>query len=982
MDVDQQRIADDLAGVFTGDLRFDPLSLALYASDASLYQIRPLGIAAPRSTEDVITLTRYAAEQHIPLIARGSGSGLVGGCLGQGLIVDFSRYMTAIEAVGDDTVVVQPGVVLNDLNDRLRQQGRYFAPDPSNPAVTTIGGMLATDAAGSHAIRVGSTRDHVQQIEVVLADGTAFQAGMELIPRERRNTEASMSLESESAIMRADVRRNLVGRLGELLSENTTLIQKYQPAIPRNCAGYYLRRVLLGDQLLLPRLLVGSEGTLALFTQATLHTLPLPRHRGVMLCLFDRLDAAVRGAMAAARMQPSACDLLDRRLLSLAREDDPKFEEWITPDAEAALIVEQFGFSDAEVDDRLRGTAALIRKEVPATLISRQTADPDEVNLLWSLPRRVVPRLARLKGATRPLPIIEGIALAPEKLEEFLVQARRILQHHEITSTIYAHAASGQVHLRPMLPPPRPEDGQRIADLVQELYAEVFALGGTISGEHGDGLSRTSFLPAQYGPLYSVFKQVKQVFDPYNLLNPGKIIGDDPHQFIRNFRPVDHAPDDTTVPLQLTWTHEEMFTAASRCNGCGECRTHAAGLRMCPFFRNDVIEHATPRSKANLLRMISQGMASGKQLATEEIRELGQYCFNCKQCRLECPSNVDIPRLVMEAKAQFVASEGLSRSDWILSRAHSFGKLGCALTPLSNRALKDAWPRWVIERILGIDRRRKLPPFARRPFLRSVRGKHNLSPREITAGRKPVVYFVDHFANFHDTQIAECFVAILAHNGIEVVIPQDQTGSGMAMASAGDLDAARVVAERNIRALAPFAREGCPIVCTEPAAVLCFKDEYPAFMTHPDLPAISAQVVESGAFLRGLHAEQKLRTDFEPLDLNVAYHTPCHIRALTGVSQYLELLALIPGLKLQHIEEGCSGMAGAFGLSRHNFETSVQIGKPLIERMRSIDAYCGLAECSSCKLQMEQESDLATLHPLKLLAWSYGLISPVSGRRG
>ncbi len=495
MDVDQQRIADDLAGVFTGDLRFDALTLALYASDGSLYQIRPMGVAAPRSTADVVTLATYAAEQHIPLIARGAGSGVVGGCLGQGLIVDFSQFMTAIEAVGDDTVVVQPGVVLADLNRKLAERGRYFAPDPANAAVTTVGGMLAVDAAGSHAIRVGSARDHVKQIEVVLAGGTTFQAGIETIPRDQRRSDDNLKLESESAILRADVKRNIVSRLGEVLQANADLIEQHQPAIPRNCAGYYLRRVLQADQLMLPRMLVGSEGTLGLFTQATLHTMPIPRYRGVLLCLFDRLDSAIRAVTGATRMQPSACDLLDRRLLSLAREDDPRFEEWITPGAEAALIVEQFGLSDAEVEDRLRGTAAKIREEVPSVLVSRQTSDPREVNLLWSLPRRVVPRLARLKGQTRPLPIIEGIAIPPENLQEFLVQARRILQHHEITSTIYAHAASGQVHLRPMLPPPRAEDGQRIAGLVEELYQSVFKLGGTISGEHGDGLARTSFLP-------------------------------------------------------------------------------------------------------------------------------------------------------------------------------------------------------------------------------------------------------------------------------------------------------------------------------------------------------------------------------------------------------------------------------------------------------------------------------------------------------
>ncbi len=974
MDVDQQRIADDLAGVFTGDLRFDALTLALYASDGSLYQIRPMGVAAPRSTADVVTLATYAAEQHIPLIARGAGSGVVGGCLGQGLIVDFSQFMTAIEAVGDDTVVVQPGVVLADLNRKLAERGRYFAPDPANAAVTTVGGMLAVDAAGSHAIRVGSARDHVKQIEVVLAGGTTFQAGIETIPRDQRRSDDNLKLESESAILRADVKRNIVSRLGEVLQANADLIEQHQPAIPRNCAGYYLRRVLQADQLMLPRMLVGSEGTLGLFTQATLHTMPIPRYRGVLLCLFDRLDSAIRAVTGATRMQPSACDLLDRRLLSLAREDDPRFEEWITPGAEAALIVEQFGLSDAEVEDRLRGTAAKIREEVPSVLVSRQTSDPREVNLLWSLPRRVVPRLARLKGQTRPLPIIEGIAIPPENLQEFLVQARRILQHHEITSTIYAHAASGQVHLRPMLPPPRAEDGQRIAGLVEELYQSVFKLGGTISGEHGDGLARTSFLPAQYGPLYPVFQQIKQVFDPYNLLNPGKIIGDDPHLFIRNFRPVEEVADESMVPLQLTWTREEALVAANRCNGCGECRTHAPGLRMCPFFRNDVIEHATPRSKANLLRMVSLGTPEGKQITAAEIHELSQLCFNCKQCQLECPSNVDIPHMVMEAKAQYVATEGLNRSDWILSRAHSFGRLGCATAPWSNIALKTPWARWIIERILGIDRRRKLPPFARRPFLRSIKGKHLASAREITRERKPVVYFVDHYVNFHDPELGECLLKILEHNGIEVVVPEDQTGSGMAMASAGDLDAARAVAERNIRALAPFAREGCPIICTEPAAVVCLKEEYPAFINHPDLAAVSSQVIESGAFLRELHHQGKLRTDFQPLELTTVYHTPCHIRALTGRSQFLDLLALIPKLKVLEIEEGCSGMAGAFGLSRHNFETSIQIGKPLIDRMRKPEASFGLAECSSCKLQMEQESKVSTLHPLKLMAKAYGLL--------
>ncbi len=967
MDEQQQSISEDLAGAFEGEFRFDPLSLAMYGTDASLYQLRPLGVAYPRHRGDVIALARYAQERDIPLIARGAGSGVAGGAVGRGLIIDFSRHMTQIEAVGEETVRVQPGVVRDRLNERLRERGRYFPPDPANSNVTTVGGMLGVDAAGSHAVRVGSTRDHVESIELVLADGQSFEAGLQPLQPPAANGHDSATENRD-----ARARREVVSRLSQLLRENEQLIHERQPPLMRNVSGYHLRTVMTPDSLNLPRLLVGSEGTLALFTAATLNTAPLPAQRGVALLLFGQLESAIRTVQAINDQQPTACDLLDRRILSLAREADPEFERLIPNSAEAGLIVEQTGFTERQVRDRIQSIVNVAREQEARVLLARQAFDFEGVEFLWSLPKRVVPLLARLKGGVRPVPLVEDIAVPPEALRDFLVRAQKVLQRHQLTSSLYAHAASGQVHLRPFLPIPTDADADRIEAIARDLYEVVFAVGGSISGEKGDGLSRTAFIRSQYGPLYRVFQQVKDIFDPHNLMNPGKIISNDQHATIRHFRPVP-ANGELTVPLQLRWQSETMGAAATQCNGCGSCRSQEAGLRMCPFFRTDPVEEASPRAKANVMRGFATGGLDPKDMSSDDMKRLANLCFNCKQCRDECPSNVDIPHLMIEAKAGYVAANGLSRTDWFLARAHSYGRFGCAIAPLANWAINNGASRWLIERFLGIARRRKLPPFARKSFLKSVEGELT-DPGRVSRTPKSVVYFVDGYVNHHDPQLGQAFLAVLKHNNIPVHIPPEQAASGMAMVSAGDLEAARKLAHHNVRVLSELARDGHAIVCTEPAAALCLREEYPMILDHPDVQLVAGRVIEAGDYLRGLHRDGRLKTDFTPLDLAAGYHLPCHVEALSHSAPFVELLSLIPGLTLHRIEQGCSGMAGAFGLTRENFDVSLEIGAGLIRRMQAPDLAIGCTECSSCKLQMEQGSTTPTLHPLKLMALAYGLM--------
>lgn len=979
MNDDQTRIVDDLAGLLAGELRCDPLTVSMYASDASLYQIKPLGAVYPRHREDVETVVKYCAEMHIPIIGRGAGSGVSGESLGSGLIIDFTRFMRRTLEVGDETIRVQPGMVLQRLNSVLRPFGRYFPPDPSRYDVTTVGSMVSVDGAGSHSVRVGSTRDHVQSLEMVLASGKSLELGIETLPPpvDPNLSNVDSGIFGERTRI-TSLRRSLIGKVEQVLRDNAELIRQYQPPMIRNRCGYYLRNLLTETTLHFPRLLVGSEGTLGLFTAMTLHTSPLPEHRALVLLLFSDLETATEAVREIIYTEPSACDLLDRRLLSLGRESDPRFAYIIPPSSEAALLVEQTGSTSEQCRDRIRQVLQSVKHLAPAPTVAHVAYSEEEVDFLWSLPHRVVPLLSRLQGATRPLPFVEDIAVPPESLHEFLVAAQNVFKSHHVTASLYSHAAAGQIHLRPFLPPPKQGDAGRIEEIACDLYQAVFAVGGTISGEHAAGLSRTAFIPDQYGPLYEVFRDIKKVFDPHNVMNPGKIINDDPHLTVRNLRPEPTAPQQL-VELHLKWQPDELAQDAARCNGCGSCRTQDPEMRMCPIFRLDPVEEASPRSKANLMRGMLLGAVREDDLTSPAMKRMSNLCFNCKQCELECPSTVNIPHMMLEAKATYVAAHGLSRADWILSRLHTWTSFLSFSPRLINWFLMNPLARWGVEKLCGIARQRKLPKVAQSTFLKYARRQLLTRPVRWNE-QQAVVYFVDHYVNWHDPQLGQALVAVLRHHGISVYVPPGQVPSGMAMISTGELDSARKLATKNIKVLAEFAREGIPILCTEPAAALCLSKEYPALLDHPDVDVIAANTIEAGAYLVRLHQAGKLRTDFKPLDLDVVYHTPCHLKALENGTPLVDLLQLIPQIRVHTIEKGCSGMAGTYGMSQENYRNSLKIGWGLISRMRQNDMHAGTTECSSCKLQMEQGTMTPTVHPLLLLALAYGLMPELAQR--
>ena len=1003
MEEQRRRLVEDLGDAIEGDIRVDRSMTAVYSTDASLYEMEPVAVAFPKNSHDVEVLAAYSADNGIPIIARGAGSGLAGGAIGHGIVVDFSRYMNGILQMEGDCVRVQPGVVRDQLNRFLRPYGRYFAPDPSNSRITTIGGMLGVDAAGSHAVRYGSTRDHVLSIECVLSGGQRLELGREshhsaaaAVPRVvdfSADSRLSGGIEVRadgnrlSALTSATRRIDLIDRVTGLLDEFDSLIRQHQPPLLRNCSGYMLRGIRQPGYLDLARMLVGSEGTLAMFTEATLYTMPLPAFRSAAMLMFPTLEQAVNAMQLLLPLEPSACDLMDRRVLSLGRGLDNRFRAIVLAEAEAGLMIEFPGASEREVRDRLADSQRLLREQGVQYQLTREATSYDEVELLWSLPSQVVSLLDSLKGHSRPLPFVEDAAVPPERLAEFLVAAQKVFQKHEVTASLYSHAASGQVHFRPILPIPHRGDTTALEAIARDLYRQVLNFGGSISGEHGDGLSRTAFIRTQYGPLYRAFQQLKEIFDPLRLMNPEKIVSNDPQltvRYLRQTKVIQSSATDLRSSLlpvmQLAWNADEIADAAVRCNGCGSCRQTVAPARMCPFVENDGDEEVSPRAKADLIRR-SLCSEDGTDLpAAESSRRIIESCFNCKQCQLDCPSEVNIPQLVIEARAQFVQVHGLNRKMRLLSRVHQYARTGTRFSFLINPLMRRSLFRRLLQRFTGIAAERRLPAFSRTPFLLSQRVRRDDNTGAPGSPKPTVVYFVDYFANHHDPELAEAFVRILEHNGFRVFIPRGQTVSGMSMVSVGDLSAARIVAEQNLRELAEPAREGYPILCTEPSAAVCLTQEYPLLVSSSDAEIVAQQTQDAGSFLSELNRCGRLKKDFAPLDLTVGWHTPCHVRAIRRGTPMLDLLRLIPGLKIRTIEKGCTGMAGTFGLAAENFQQSLAIGAELIHEMQTIDAFAGVTDCSSCRMQMEQAATIPTLHPIKLMAMSYGLMPRLKER--
>ena len=1009
MDPDRARILADLSGVLDGQIRCDDLFLQLYSSDASLYEIKPLAVVRPETLTDVVSVVKYATENQLSVIPRGSGSNVIGASLGAGIVLDFSVGMRQVLAVDKDSVRVQPGVAIRDLNRQLQSHQQTFSPDPATRSVTTMGGALAMNRTGSHWIDSGTPRDKVVQLQMVMADGEVVQ--LDSVTNQMWVNSESRKTESATRV------RELKSRVANIVRANENLIAETSPKTKLNQAGYHLDSIMQSGEVDLTRLAIGSEGTLGIITEAVVRTDRIVPHRGVALLFFHQLQAAATAAVDIGKMGVTACDLMDRRLLTLARETHEDYQRLLPVDAEAMLLVEFAADDDTTLREKLKHLTHRIQRRKKLAFEVRTTTQPAERDFYWHLVRRVVPSLYRLRGLRRAVPFIEDIAIAPEQLPEFLKRVHVILNEHDITASIFSHTPQGMVHIRPFLNLAEAKDIARMKSLAKAIFGMTLEMNGSISGSQGDGLGRTWFLRSQYGKLHPVFSEIKNIFDPQNVLNPGKIVGMPYSDLTDNLRifqaeepvskPAEESPDTESdeiesssrrslnpfsrtkskevaangaLPIlepQLDWSVTQISLAARNCNGCARCRTNMQTERMCPVYRASPREESSPRAKANLIRGVVSGSLTPEQMTKDDFKEIVDLCFNCHQCRLECPASVDIPKLMVEAKGQYYATNGLRVSDWILTRLDWLYALGGRIPRISNRMIRSPMWRWILDRVFGIAQGRKLPRFATRTFARWAH-RNQLTKPSRQQSRK-VVYFYDAWVNWNDPELGQSFVEVLKHNNIDVLIPPNQGISGMSMISDGAIDRARNIAERNVELLAEWVRQGYRIVTTEPSAALALKHEYLNLLDDEDATRIAENTTDSCSFLMELHRSGELALDLNPLNALVGYHLPCHQRTIlkSGLESGIpavKLLQLIPGMQVELLDKGCSGMAGTFGLKRRNYRRSLRIGVHLIQAMRQPQLLAGSTECSSCKIQMEQGTYKATIHPIKILARAYGLM--------
>ncbi len=877
------RVREDLTGEIRGQIETGAILAQAYAHGRDATFTEPIAVVFPETVEDVSKTVRFAAETGLPVACRGGGTSGAVNIHGPGLVVDCARHLRKVTSVAGDLVTVEAGSVLDQINAAVAPAGRYFPIDSHRSAFATIGGLVGIDATGSRACRFGSVRDHLAEAELVMSNGDVVRIRPTPVGEVAGTVDAPGSLEA----------RRLAGRLHEMIW-----------SAPAANVDPVLRGLSEESLLHLQRLVAGAEGTLGVVTSVTLQTMPVPAARAVLLALFPSMGMALAAAASVAELEPSACDLLDRRILSLAREAHPRYFRMIPVIAEAALLIEQTAPDERNARERLE----LVRRSVdqrphPALAVHDATTTA-EAEFLWDLPRRTLPRLASLPGRERPVLFAEGCLVPRDQIAPFLHEAQQLLQHHRVTAACYGPLFAGGLSFQPFLDRKSPGYRDTLA-AIDAGFLEILArCGGTLARHRGQGRFRSGGLGgASFDG--SIPQGIRGLFDPTGRFATGAIEVASATATTAVGQDAEAEPRGTgeLVEMQLRWSLSDAAAASETCHGCGLCRTTSDDTRMCPLFRLDATELAAPRAKARLLQQVAEGSVGARELASREGKRIADLCFNCKQCEQECPSKVPVSRMMLEAKAAFVSENGLKRADWILSRAHSWGGLGTATSMFSNWLIRTPTARWLIEAILGISRHRKLPLFARRSFLASMPSDLRRKPRS-TRRDETVVLYIDHFANYHDPDLARAAVEILRRNGREVYVPPEQRPSGMAMISAGDLDAARDLAAENVRALGEWAREGYRIVCVEPTSAVAFRTEYPFLLDHPDVASVAANTIEIGAYLQELHRHGRLDTRFQPVRLEAGYHEPCHLRALGAGRPLFDIIQLIPELKVHCLERG------------------------------------------------------------------------------
>ena len=920
---------------------FDNLTRQLYATDASIYQIEPVAVAFPRNARQASSVIDAAAQAGVSVIPRGAGTGLVGGAIGDGVVIDFSRYNREISELDLErqTVRVGPGVVLDHLNNFLRPHGFCFGPDVATSSRATLGGMIANNSSGAHTPVYGTTADHISELEIVLADGRIVAVG----PGH-------------------DTLRKQKQLLTDLLYFHALEIEERMPSgLLKRHPGYAVDRCV-GDPNNLIHLLCGSEGTLAAITSAEVKIVPLPQKKGIGLLFFGSVAEAMQATVQLRDLQPAAVEHIDRVLLDQtkgqlefqAARDLLGLDE---QGCESILIVEFFD----QVEDRL---AALASRGLGLRHLMLQ--NPAEANLVWSLRKAGLSLLTGRGGPAKPVTGIEDTVVRPEQLPEYVAGLQSLMQRLDLEACYYGHAAAGLLHVRPVLDLHSAEDLQKFRQLANEVSALVRQFKGSLAGEHGVGIARTEFMSQQLGEgVLEVMRQVKAAFDPHNLFNPGKIIPEGRFAMDSDLRL--GAGHDLNLPftpvLAFAAKDHSFMGNLEQCNGCGGCRKETP--TMCPTFLVIGEEIMSTRGRANAIRaaLEGRGQPNADRLRCPEMEAALSDCLGCKACTTECPSNVNLALLKTELLHAQIQRDGLPLRQRLFSSLDRLGKMGCLMPRVANGLLDSLFVRTLLAKTLGIAWQRPLPHYARQRFDRWFR--HHSPPRLAPHGR--VMLWDDTFTRYHEPQIGIAAVKVLEAVGFEVVLVKSRQCCGRPAFSQGNLELASRLGEHNVSLLNQDL-DRVPILFLEPSCYSMFAQDY------AELKIIGAAAVARRCFLFDQFIEQLLEQDpdalaFKPKPANVIIHAHCHVKSLMKPDFLARLAQRLPERNVTLLDTGCCGMAGAFGALSSKYELSLKVAEPLAQQIRGRPfGTVVIASGASCRHQIGHLAPLKPRHMAEVLA--------------
>ena len=949
MSLDVPALRRELESRLDAEVRFDDVSRALYATDASVYQIEPLGVVLPRSRDALRELVGVCAAFRCPITMRGGGTSQAGQAIGAGLVVDTSKYLNAVldlDAAGQ-WVDVEPGVVLDELNARLRPHGLRFAPDVSTASRATVGGMMANNSSGARSIVYGKTIDHVISQEVVLSDGSVAHFA---------------PLDAE-AVRRLAAQDTLEGRcyrvVRDLAERHREEIDRRFPRVLRRVGGYNLDEFTRGDRPFnLSKLMVGSEGTLGVVLRARLNLVRLPAAKAVMAIQFADLLESLAATPLILRHSPSAVEVMDKSLLDYTKQSaalEALRRSFIEGDPASLLCVEFYADRAGDLPPRLEALERDLREHGYGYRY-HHALDAAAQARIWSLREAGLGLSMAMKEEAKSLSFVEDTAVAPERLRDYIERFMAVVRRHGTTAGVYAHASVGCLHVRPVVNLKTEEGVRRFEAIATDISDLVLEYGGALSGEHGDGLVRSPFMEKMFGPvLYEAFRTIKRTFDPEGIFNPGKIVDAPPLTANLRYGPAYRTRQPATFFDYSD--HRGMAGAVEMCSGLGACRKTLDGA-MCPSYMATREERHSTRGRANVLRLTMAGRLGESGLGDRGVYETLDLCLECRACKAECPVGVDVARFKSEFLSDYWSRHGTPLDARLLGNARLLAAWGSRLAPLSNWAANSAAGRAIAERAIGVDRRRRLPRFRRRTLERLV------SRRAAGAG---ALLFNDTFTNHYEPEIGLAALDVLEAAGADPALAQNRC-CGRPQISKGLLADARRMAALNADLLYVDAAAGRPLVFCEPSCLSAVREDAPALLRGESRR--KAEAVAAASVLFEEYMANKIPgMTFDDGPRTVLLHGHCHQKSMGLVTPARALLAALPRTTVVDLDAGCCGMAGSFGYAADHYEVSRAIGeRRLFPAVRSRPPGAVIAAAgTSCRHQIRDFTGEEAVHPAVLL---------------